>query len=203
MSNEQDLPNLPPISTEPSQKPRISRIKFLRRIVAPITFKYEAILGRLGEAPQMPGEILTSKETTKYTGDIGETLEVDSPVPEWWTNIKRPIKIGNGLFLPRVERQEVIAVVDPESDTSPAALLEKFSKPQIPQSNTFNPPYPPQWQVVEGDVDALPENNNVLQFPQPKTQATENPASHLPSSNASELENNHFLKAPANLKPAA
>lgn len=162
MSNEQDLPGLPKVDTESPQQPKISRIKFLRRITSNLPLQYEAVLGAYARAPQMPGEQLISKETTKYTGDTGKTLEVDLPVPGWWTNIKEPIKKDNELLLPRLEQQEII-YVSPESESPPSIILEKFSKPQISsQSNPIKPPYPPKWQVIEGKEVPITQSSNEM-----------------------------------------
>lgn len=173
MSNEQDLVPSPKPVAEPPQRSGISRIKYLRRITSSVVRQYEAVLGAYGRAPQMFGEDIVV--ASNQIGDSGGTQIVNIPLPasllERLKNNREPIKKEDKLLLVRPETDEAI-LVESESNSSPSVVVEELlSKPA--QATTFKPPFEQEWPIIEVGLETQPSSNNMLQFPQTPTKATE------------------------------
>lgn len=140
----------------------------------------------LEDAKDLAGE--TAVRTAIGLGGQGHTIEVNMTVK---LKQEGPFQTkSGGVLLERPGLHEII-LVKPALPASLEEIQEEVNSP--PQSvTTFNPPYPPQWNVVEGEV-RYTSNSSITQSAQP-ARPVDKPTNPTPPSAQTWSNSNHTLQ---------
>lgn len=156
--SERDL-TAPPNQTMNQPSRRRMVVRQLHFIAVDNPFEFQGLLGSLHEVDKkspldskdMPSSLAVRTAIGK--GGQGQTIQVKPMVLEVEEGpfITQDGKVGLGRF----QLQELILV----GRTFPASLDGVFEEITSPRTVTsINPPYPPQWNIIEGEVKPTTEN---------------------------------------------
>lgn len=173
--SERDLTAPPNQTTNQSSRRRMV-VRQLHFIAVDNPFEFQDFLGSLHKVDEkspldsqdMPSSLAVRTAIGK--GGQGQTFQVKPTVLEIEEGpfITKGGKVGLG----RPQLEELILV----GHTFPASLDEVFEEITSPRAvASINPPYPPQWNIIEGEVNpAQPTENPIPQITSGTTSSPNN-----------------------------